>query len=212
MIVSPLLILSGDLLSTRGPTDQRDLLAAIADHSELDAAGVLLAVYGFALMMPAVIGIVHLLRHRAVALGHVGGALVILGFVSFAAITGTELVNVPAADPAANRDEMLALNERLGAGLAYNLINLTEVFGYFFGFVILAIALFRANVVTRLVPALLVVSVVLRFIPGASLAIVALSDALFFAALAYIGVVVFRQSDTEWERPPERRRACIESS
>ena len=68
LIFASLFLLAGDVLGTRGPTNQRDFLADIARHPARDAASVTVAIYGFARLVPAVIGLAHLLRHRAVIL------------------------------------------------------------------------------------------------------------------------------------------------
>jgi hypothetical protein len=182
-----------------------ELLDAIAANQLANEVTFALAIYGFALRVPAVVGIVHLLRNRSVALGHLGGAFVIVGVLSFAFVGGTEfLLFGRGADPSLNRDAILALNERIGASLIYNLINLTEIFGFVFGFAIVGIAVFRSNIVPHIFGVLLTVGVLSRLFLASFYAGVLISDILYGVALGYLGYYVLRQSDAEWERPPER--------
>ena len=207
LILAPLFLLISNLLQTRSG-DIEVLLDEIAERAAANEVSLGFALYGFTLMAPAVIGIVHLLRHRSVALGHVGGILLIAGVVSFAFVAGTEsLLYIAGADPMLNRATLLAVNERIGVSVVYNLINLTEVFGYALGSLIVAIALFRAKVVPPLIPLLLIVGIIARFAFASVYAGVVFSDGLYFSAFAYIGLDVLRQSDEEWERPPARSPA-----
>ena len=43
-------------------------------------------------MVPAVLGLMHMMREREVAFGHVGGGLAMLGLLAFAGIVAMELV------------------------------------------------------------------------------------------------------------------------
>jgi hypothetical protein len=205
LILAPLFLLISNLLQTRAPISTENLLDAISANAVANEVSFGFALYGFTLMIPAVIGIVHLLRHRSVALGHIGGTLLIIGMVSFAFVAGTEaILYIAGADPTMNRAALIALNDRIGMSVVYNLINLTEVFGYLFGTIIFAIAIFRARIVPSVIPILLAVAIVARFTLASFYVGIVTSDVLYFTAFAFIGFFVLRQSDDEWERPPER--------
>jgi hypothetical protein len=205
LILAPLFLLISNLLQTRAPMSIEALLDAITERATANEISFAFAVYGFTLMVPAIVGIIHLLRHRSVALGHIGGTFLIIGIVSFAFVAGTEsILYIAGADPTMNRYAVIALNDRIGRSIVYNIVNLTEVFGYLLGTLLLAIALFRAKVVPGLFSILLAIGVVARFTLTSFYAGVILSDSLFFIAFAFIGLTVLRQSDEEWERPPER--------
>src|SRR5262245_19699455 len=79
LIVAPLLLFISNLLQTRAAVSIKTLMDGISAHAVANEASFAFAVYGFTLMVPAVVGIVHLLRHRSVALGHIGGACLIVG-------------------------------------------------------------------------------------------------------------------------------------
>ena len=207
LILAPLFLLISDLLQTRDPSKSiEELLDDVATQQGSNEIAFAFAIYGFALMVPAVIGMIHLLRHRSVALGHIGGIFAIIGLISFAFVGGTEfLLFGGGADPSLNRDAVLALNDRIGASLVYNLINMTEIFGFIFGLAILGAAIFRANFVPRIVGVLLTIGVLSRLFLASFYMGVVISDALYGFALAYLGYFVLKQSDAEWERPPEHK-------
>lgn len=152
-------------------------------------------------MMPAVAGIIHLLRHRAPVLSHIGGALTVVGFVSFAFVAGIEFLLVVGANPSLNRETIIALNELIGMSVAYSLLNMTEIIGVFFGILILALALFRANAIPPIFSAMLAVGVFLRFALASSHPGTILSVFFIFIALAYIGFCILKQSDEDWTEP-----------
>lgn len=204
LILAPLFLLISNLLQTRSPISTLDLLDAIAENAVANEVSFGFALYGFTLMIPAAAGIIHILWHHSVALGHIGGTLLIAGMVSFAFIAGTEsILYIAGADPSLDRDAILAINNRIGISVVYNLINLTEVFGYVFGTILLAIGLFQARVVPRLYPILLIAGILLRTTLASFYAGVIFSDTLYSIAFASIGTFVLRQSDEEWERAPK---------
>lgn len=202
LIAAPILSLISDMLQVRDPSlSIPELLDAVAANPVPNEIAFIFALAGFVLMVPAVVGIVHLLRHRSVALGHIGGALTIVGLFSFAFVGGTEfLLFGPGADPSLNRAAILALNERISVSPVYTLINLAEIFGIIFGFIILAIALFRAQAKLRLAAVLLGISTLSRFLLASFSWGVIASDILLAIASAAIGYFVLRLSDDEWER------------
>jgi hypothetical protein len=205
LILAPLFLLISNLLQTRTPITTENLLDSITANAVANEISFAFALYGFTLMVPAVIGIIHLLRHRSVALGHIGGTFLILGMVSFAFVAGTEaILFIAGADPTMDREALIAINDRIGTSVVYNLINLTEVFGYLFGTLILAIAIFRAKLVPRVIAIFLASGILARFTLASFYAGIIISDALYCLAFAFLGVSVLRQSDEEWERPPER--------
>lgn len=203
LILGPLFLLISNLLQTRAPATLDEHLNAIAENAVANEISFGFALYGFTLMIPATIGIIHLLRYRSVALGHIGGTLLIVGMVSFAFVAGTEsILYIAGADSSMDRNALLSINDRIGISVVYNIINLTEVFGYLFGTILLAIGLFREKVVPRLYPILLITGIIIRFTLTSFYAGVVLSDLLYFIAFAAVGILILRQSDEEWERAP----------
>lgn len=204
LLTGPVLLLAGNVLGTRGPTTPAAYLDAIAGRPAANEASIVVTVYGFLLMIGAVLGLLHLLRHRAVTLGHIGGGLLILGLVSFAFVAGTEYINIAASSPEADRSEMLALNTRVGESFGYNLINATEIVGYLFGTIILGIALAKARIISKAFALMLITGIVLRFFGAAQFWLVFSGDLLMVAAYGCAGITVLRKSDEQWCAPLPR--------
>lgn len=92
LMLAPLFLLASDLLQTRDPSKSiEELLDAVAANQLSKDIAFAFAIYGFALMVPAVIGMIHLLRDRSVALGHIGGTFAIIGLISFAFVANLNL-------------------------------------------------------------------------------------------------------------------------
>ena len=79
LIAAPLVGLIGALLTPRVTGGLGEELAVISQHSERWLISTFLTLLSFFLLIPAVLGLANLLRYRAVALGHVGAGLVLLG-------------------------------------------------------------------------------------------------------------------------------------
>jgi hypothetical protein len=60
-------------------------LAAIAANSGLWQVAAVLEMLGIVLFVPAVLGLMHLLRGRSTVLSHLGGGLALIGFLGWAA-------------------------------------------------------------------------------------------------------------------------------
>jgi hypothetical protein len=161
------------------------------------AAGVLIILSSF-FLIPAIFGVVHLVRERSFVLGHLGaffGILGALGHVGFA----TLLLFLPAIGDG-DRTEMVALLDRLEGGAGAVLLPLIVSFGI--GFLLLMIGLWRARIAPTWALAAVVVAFGFEMIsPGSFLLGQVLKQTLGLAAYGWIGLHVLRMSDADWERP-----------
>ena len=108
----------------------------------------LLALISIALMVPAVLGLMHMLREREVAFGHVGGGLAMLGLLAFAGIVGMELVLWQmAAGQWRHRCRRVALLERSEQHRWIVIPFAFVSFGFSLGMACLAAGLYRARAV-----------------------------------------------------------------
>jgi hypothetical protein len=155
-------------------------------------------------MVPALLGLMHMLRERQVALGHVGGGLAMLGLLAFTAIVAMELVMWQMAG-AGNTGEAVALLERLNetAGIVIPFVLLS--FGFALGMACLAVGLYRARAVQSWMAVFVAVGAILFGFAVATamdwLAIVA--AAFLVVGLGAIGRMVLRETDEAWEHTPE---------
>ena len=152
----------------------------------------------FFLFVLAALGTLHLLRHRSVVLGHMGGGLVLLGAFFHGAIIGFALVEVPLVESGGARDRMVEFANGMYESAAFTMI-LFPFLSFFVGWILLAIALWRARVASLCVAATLGVAPLSEFFGPEALS-PELMFALFLIGLGYLGLKVLRLSAKDWER------------
>jgi hypothetical protein len=198
LIAAPLVGLVSAFITPRFTGGMGAELVAISEHTGRWLISGFLNLISFFLFMLAVLGIVHLLGHRSVILGHVGGGLVLLGAFFHGAIIGFALVEVPLVESGGPRDRMIEFVNQMYEGAAFMMI-LFPFLGFFLGWVLLAIALWRARAAPLWVAATLVVAPVSEFV-GPEAVSPELMLALFLIALGYLGLKILRLSDRDWQR------------
>ncbi len=197
LIAAPLIGLMSALITPRYTGGMGGELAAISEHTGHWLVGEALNLITFFLFMLAALGTFHLLRHRSVVLGHVGGGLVLLGAYFHGAIIGFALVEVPLVESGA-RDWMVEFASGMYESIAFTMI-LFPFLSFFVGWILLAIALWRARVAPLWVAATLGVAPLSEFFGPEALS-PELMFALFLIGLGYLGLRILRLSDKEWER------------
>ncbi len=95
--------------------------------------------------------------------------------------------------PAADREQMVALLQRLEAGIGVKVVFVVMLLGLFLGWVTLSIGLLGTRLVPWAVPALVLAFLMLNL---AGLEI--LSRIVFLIGLAWLGVVVVKMGDESW--------------
>jgi hypothetical protein len=201
LIAAPLTGLIGGLVFPLLPDNTAGTLASISEHSGRFLMANSLFLVAFALMMPAVLGIMRLLRDRAVALGHVGGGLFLLGNFFHAAAVGYALVQLPVAESGGNKVQIIALAEGRYASTAFLLLLPVFLIPSVLGALILAVAVWRARVAPLWAAVAIVVGVATDFVVPESLN---LQPDLYFAftlvGFGWIGLKLLRMSDAQWEQ------------
>jgi hypothetical protein len=204
MVVAPFVLLVAMVVHPASDMDEATQVATIADNLDAWYVAHLLAFVSILLVVPAVLGLMHMLRERQVALGHVGGGLAILGLLALTGLVAMELVLWQMAG-AGNTAETVALLERLNetAGIVIPFVLLS--FGFALGMAILAVGLYRARAVQSWMAVFVAVGAILFGFGVATamnwLAIVA--AAFLVVGLGAIGRMVLRQTDEAWEQTPE---------
>jgi len=204
MVVAPFVLLVAMVIHPASDMDEATQVATIADNLDAWYVAHLLAFVSMVLVVPAVLGLMHLLRERQVALGHVGGGLAILGLLALTGLVAMELVLWQMAG-AGNTAETVALLERLNetAGIVIPFVLLS--FGFSLGMAFLAVGLYRARAVQSWMAVFVAVGAILFGFAVATamdwLAIVA--AAFLVVGLGAIGRMVLRETDEAWEHTPE---------
>jgi hypothetical protein len=204
MVVAPFVLLVAMVVHPASDMDEATQVATIADNLDAWYVAHLLAFVSIVLVVPAVLGLMHMLRERQVALGHVGGGLAILGLLALTGLVAMELVLWQMAG-AGNTAETVALLERLNetAGIVIPFVLLS--FGFSLGMATLAVGLYRARAVQSWMAVFVAVGAILFGFAVATamnwLAIVA--AAFLVVGLGAIGRLVLRETDEAWEHTPE---------
>ncbi len=204
MVVAPFVLLAAMVIHPASDMDEATQVATIADNLDAWYVAHLLAFVSIVLVVPAVLGLMHMLRERQVALGHVGGGLALLGLLAFTGLVAMELVLWQMAG-AGNTAETVALLERLNetAGIVIPFVLLS--FGFSLGMATLAVGLYRARAVQSWMAVFVAVGAILFGFAVATamnwLAIVA--AAFLLVGLGAIGRMVLRETDEAWEHTPE---------
>jgi len=204
MVVAPVVLLVAMVIHPASDMDEATQVATIADNLDAWYVAHLLAFVAIIASVPAVLGLMHMLRERQVEFGHVGGGLALLGLLAFSGLVAMELVMWQMAG-AGDTSEAVALLERLNetAGIVIPFVLLS--FGFSLGMACLAVGLYRARAVQSWMAAFVAIgSIVFGFAVALALNWLAIVAAAFLVVgLGAIGLMVLRETDEAWERTPE---------
>jgi hypothetical protein len=205
MVLAPLVLLVATVVHPDVKTDEAAQLAVIADNLDAWLAAHLLALAAIALSVPAVLGLMHMLREREVSLGHVGGGLAMLGLLAYVGVVAVEGLVGWAMGEAGDRGAMVALltsiNESAAIVIPFFILSLA----FAVGMICLAVGLYRARAVQSWMAICLGVGAVLLAISGPAAAtwLGIVAAAFLVVGFGSIGRMVYRESDEAWEHTPE---------
>jgi hypothetical protein len=204
MVVAPVVLLVSMVIHPASDMNEATQVATIADNLDAWYVAHLLALISIALTVPVILGLMHMLREREVAFGHVGGGLAMLGLLAFAGVVGMELVMWQMVAGGSTR-EAVALLERLNdtAGILIPFVLVS--FGLTLGLACLAFGLYRARAVQSWMAISVAAGAILLGVAfGAALNWLAIVAAAFLVVgLGAIGRMVLRETDEAWEHTPE---------
>jgi len=199
MIASAGLSLATAVILPANHSDLGAQVAGVAAHPDRFLAANLLALASLVLLVPALLGLVHVLRERAPRLALAGGALALAGVMPVAVQIALGLVEWQMVKRGAERAQMVALLHRIEFSAGFVPILLAAALPAL-GLCFLAAGLWRSRSAPRWVAALLALGAValdLGFeIPSLSVRI--LAAALSLVAFAYLGAMVLGWSAQEW--------------
>ena len=204
MVVAPILLLVAMVIHPASDMDEATQVATIAENLDAWYTAHLIALVAIVLTVPALLGLMHMLRERQVTLGHVGGGLGMVGLLAFVGIVAMELVLwqlVREGDTATAMTLLQGLNESAGILIPFALMS----FGFAIGMALLAVGLYRARAVQSWMAVCVGAGAILVGLAFATalnwLAIVA--AAFLVVGLGSIGRMVLRETDEAWEHTPE---------
>ena len=206
MIAAPALVVFTEIIHPKEDSDEAKWLAEVSANAGRQYWAHLLGLFALALAIPGILGVMHMLKARRPALGHVGAGLALLGVVSLAVVVGTEFVvwqaaKAPGTDTAAMTALLGRMNDSGGILLLY-LLALT----FPLGLLVLGIGLYLARAAAAWEAALVAipwaVGIVSEIAYGPRI-IPIVTSILFLIGLGSIGRRVLTESDEEWEQTPE---------
>jgi Domain of unknown function (DUF4386) len=205
MVVAPLFLLVATVVHPDVKTDEAAQLAVIADNLDAWIAAHMFALVSLALAVPAVLGLMHMLREREVSLGHVGGGLAMLGLLAYVGVVAIEGFVGWQMGEAGDRAAMVALLTSINDSAAIVTPFFVGSLAFAVGMVGLAIGLYRARAVQSWMAICLAVGAVLLAISGPAAAtwVAIVAAAFLVVGLGSIGAMVYRESDEAWEHTPE---------
>jgi hypothetical protein len=200
LITQPFLNLISVAISPQQSTNTSEQLALIGAHPTRFLIANLLDLLWLFLLIPAVLGLLHLLRTRGALLGHIGGGFVLAGAVGAAAYRGVNLGQLQAAQSDLDQGQVLAAFEQ--ASLGSVVVMLMSALGLFIGYALLAVGLWRTRAAPRgasaLIVAFLVVDIVGLAAAGGNKGVLLVAHTLFLVGLGWIGVKMLAMSDAQW--------------
>lgn len=204
LIAAPLLL--GVALLLHPGEGEAGLVQTIADNPGRTEAASLLIIASSVLFVPALMGIVNLVRDRGVTLVHIGVGLALIGVIGHAVWSGFQVVLAGLTRSDLDQAQLVAAVEGSGpppAGLI--VVMLMFLVGFFLGLIVLAAGLWRSRIVPKWVPLGLVLIAVSDFVPvpgGTTVfAVVSfLATVLLVACFGTIGGKLLTMSDTDWKK------------
>jgi hypothetical protein len=200
LIAGPLVDLIGGLVT---PWEERETTAAylqaMGENPIRGQISALLLYVGALLTAVGIFGIIHLLRHRAVVLGHVAGVFAVWGYVTLPGLLVTDFYDLSLAQWS-NRQDAIAISDGVGRYVGFFIMFIPAVVLGLLGVVLLGVALWRARFAPVWVPGFLLGAVAMAFFGPHGVVSFAIGSALSLAALGYVGLKILRMPDDEWER------------
>lgn len=205
MVLAPLLLLVSAIIQ---PSLKDSTLAQLAVISEnLDAWFIASAVglAALALIVPAILGLMHMLRERQAAAGMIGGALALVGVLAAVGTIALNLVQWELMRFGVPIPEATAVITDLRNVAGIEIPFLILPFAFALGMIVLSIGLAVARAVNP-VMALLIAAGATGAIVGyaiSSVTLVIVAAAVLLVGLGSTGLYVLRETDEQWEHTPE---------
>lgn len=214
LFAAPLLLLGSAVISPAIEHDEAAQLAVVARDPGGYYLFTLLIFVGTGLLVPAVLGLMHMLRQRAPTLANLGGSLALIGVVIAVGDALSQLTIWQMAAPGADQAQMAALlvrvDEAPGAALIFRIGGVSFVLG----FVLLAVGLYRAKASSAGVAAGLALGALLNvagFVIGSTV-VIDISCVALLLSLGWLGRITARTSVADWQRLPDQPHTASSTS
>jgi hypothetical protein len=199
LITQPFLNLISVSISPQQSTNTSEQLAMIGAYPTRFLISSLLDLLWLLLLIPAVLGLLHLLRARGALLGHIGCGFALAGAVGAAAYRGVNLGQLQVAQSGLNQGQVLAAFGQ--ASLGSVVVMLISAIGLIVGYALLAVGLWRTRAAPRGASALIVAFLVVDIFglaAGGNKGVLLVAHTLLLVGLGWIGVRMLAMSDAQW--------------
>ena len=204
MVLSPALGLVGFIVSPGFDSDAGAQLATVAAHRDQWFISELLILLSLVALVPAVLGLMHMLREREAGFGHLGGAFALLGTMAAVGSSAMGFVVWQMAASGADAGEMAALIDRVQDTTGTAVLFFGGVFLLTLGILVLAVGLMRARAVHSVAAWLLAAGAIVAVAGfAASEAWVLVGGyAALLLGMGSIGHMVLGETVEDWEHTP----------
>jgi hypothetical protein len=201
--LGPALAFLGILVRPSGSDDTgSELLSFVRANATSVLVSDVFLIGAVLVLVPALIGAVHVLRHQAPILGYLGGGLAIAGYVCLISRVAVDGVAIEMVGRGTTGADMAGVLDRtMNQDPLFVILTIVFVAGHIVGTTMLGIGFWRAHSIAVWAAGAVAVSQPVHFIAhgieNKPLDVVAF--ALFAAGFAMLGVRVLRMHDAEWE-------------
>ncbi|HEY1485261.1 MAG TPA: hypothetical protein VGF84_04090 [Micromonosporaceae bacterium] len=185
LILGPLLLIVGNLLSTPGDSSTASFMTRIAGSSGAEQISIILFIGGFTMFLPAAFGIVALLPRRGSVLGLIGAWLTAIGAMAYAGLETTGVANIGLARalPATQAAHLVDVMGNVGAAGVIFLLGL----GLPIGMILVTCAARRGRLTPTWVPIVTALGFIAVIVVETTIGGIA-GDVLMLAGLGYLGL------------------------
>jgi hypothetical protein len=204
MVIAPVLLFVAILIHPGRRSADAAQFALVSGHSSRWLVATIIGMVALLFSVPAILGLMHMLRERRVAYGHVGGALVLVGTLAVSGLLALQLVLWQMATGAFATDQMQTLLHTFSTSAAtfipFYLLSLLVGLG----FCVLAYGLYQARAVDWWEAATVAGAAVLLDIGGIfySNLLFAIGAAVMIVGLGAVGLRVMSETEEEWIHTP----------
>jgi hypothetical protein len=202
MVFAPPFALVGFIVHPAAHTNESAQVTTVAGHMDAWYLSHLLLFISVVLAVPAALGLMHMLREREVAYGHIGGGFALFGLMAIAALIGMDMVTWQMG--AGAHGEMTSLLHRVN--------HTTGTMAFFYGsllfglgYVALGMGLYRARAAASWSAACLILGGIVLDVSfiATSLPIAIVAAAIILVGQGAVGRMVWKETDDDWDRTPE---------
>jgi hypothetical protein len=202
MVIAPVLLLVATLIHPGRRAGDAAQFALVFGHSGRWLVAIIIGLVALLFSVPAILGLMHMLRERKVVYGHIGGGLALVGTLAVSGLLALQLAVYEIATGAFAQGQALLHVFSTNAATFVPFYLLSLLVGI--GFCVLAYGLYQARAVDWWEAATVACAAVLLDIGGIvySNLLFVIGAAVMIVGLGAIGLRVMSETEEEWIHTP----------